>query len=293
MSTTWINRGHLYAPHVTPVIADCRFTVTPTNGLGITALKGQAAQNVFMHTSTTPSAGPNGLINPNPAAGIIMVQLADNFTQLYGVTATITSPLSGSSLNVDLSDAALTVGALYVITALGTTTAADWKALGVPSGVAAAVGVSFVALAVGVGVGTGTVQAPAAAGSAIDHVELVGSPTLMLGPTPVGGSPNVGAWVMLRTMAKTVTAGAYTPAGTISRGNIPVATGTAGDAVTNNAGTLNSTGGQDLTVDLQTFTGSAASLTATSADVQAAPATGTIIRLALYLNQSSVLIAGE
>lgn len=50
---------------------------------------------------------------------------------------------------------------------------------------------------------------------------------------------------------------AGTPAGSISAGVIPVTAGTAGDAVTNNAGVLESTGGQDLAVNAQTFTGSA------------------------------------
>lgn len=281
MATTWINRGHLYAPHVTPVIADCRFTVTPTNGLGITALKGQAVQNVFMHTSTTPSAGPNGLVNPNPAAGIIMVQLADNYTQIYGCDATISSPNSGTPILVIASGAALSVGSLYVITLLGTSTAADWIALGVPRGVTPAIGVAFVALATGAGTGSGAVQAPATAGSAIDHVELVGSPTTMLGPVPVGGSPNVGAWIMLRAMAKTVsgtaaaqilTMASYTPAGTNNGASPPIFAGTPA---------------------VLTGTNAASAITATSVNAQTAPATGSIIRLCLYLNQSSVQIAGE
>lgn len=237
MSTTWINRGHLYAPHVTPVIADLAFTVDNTNGLGITGLVGQAAQSVFMHTTTTPSRAPNGQLNPNPEVGVILVQLSDNFTRVYSAIPTIVSPNSGSSLNVDASDAALTVGKLYVIQTLGTTTAADWRALGLPAGIIPAVGASFVALVTGSGTGTGTVQLPAAAGSTINHIEMVGKPHLMLGPTPVGGSPNVGAWVMLRTLAAT-----------------------------------NST---------------------TTTLVNTAPAAGTVIKLALYLNQSSVTVAGE
>lgn len=50
---------------------------------------------------------------------------------------------------------------------------------------------------------------------------------------------------------------AITPAGSVAAGNIAVATGTAGDAVTNNAGTLNSVGGQDVAVAAQAFTGTA------------------------------------
>lgn len=237
MATTWINRGHLYAPHVTPVIADCAFIVTPTNGLGITSLVGQAAQNVFMHTSTTPTTGPNGLLNPNPQNGVILVQLADNFTRVYGCFATLVSPNSGSSLNVDASDAALTVGNLYVIQTLGTSTAADWRALGLPVGVAPAVGAAFIAAATGAGTGTGTVQAPAAAGSAVSHIEMVGKPHLMLGPTPIGGSPNVGAWVMLQVLGAT----------------------------------------NSSTTTLQ----------------KTAPAAGTAIKLVMYMNQSSVTVAGE
>ena len=95
MSTTWINRGHLYCPHVTPVLVDCNFVVDPTNGngLGIRNLKGQGVQNVFMHTSATPGKGPNGLLNPNPASGLIMIQFADNFTRYYGGFSGFVSPV--------------------------------------------------------------------------------------------------------------------------------------------------------------------------------------------------------
>ncbi len=263
MSTTWINRGHMYAPHVTPVIADCSFTVTATNGLGITNLKGQAAQNVFMHTSTTPARGNNNVLNPNPEAGVILVQLSDNYTRLYDVGATITSPNSGTPIAILASGANLTLNRLYVITVLGTSTAADWLALGVPPGITAAVGVHFIAKATGAGVGSGSVQVPATAGSAIDHVELVGLQSNMLGPVPVGGSPNVGGWVMLRTMGKLLTMASYTPAGTNDSGTPPL------------------------------FTGTPAVLTGTATNTQVAPAAGTIIRLSMYLNQSSVVVAGE
>lgn len=51
----------------------------------------------------------------------------------------------------------LIVGNRYVITAVGTTTDANWTTLGLPSGTYAAVGVSFTAAATGAGSGTGTV----------------------------------------------------------------------------------------------------------------------------------------
>lgn len=235
MSTTWINRGHLYSPHVTPVLADLTFTVDATNGLGITGLKGQAVQNVFMHTSTTPTRGPNGKLNPNPAAGYALIQLSDNYTRVYSVLPTIQAPVTGSALNVDASDAALTAGIPYQIVTLGTTTAADWLALGVQPGVTAAVGVSFVALATGAGTGTGTVKA--LGNSGLSHIELLGNSNLTAGPVPAGGSPNVGAYILISLLG----------------------------ATSSSVTTL----------------------------IPTAPAAGTIINLAMYLNQSSVLVAGE
>lgn len=192
MSTTWINRGHMFAPHKQPVMVDCHFQVDSTNALGITSLKGQGVSNVFMHTSTTPGRGSNGYLNPNPAAGNIAVQLSDNFSQLYQMMHAMKGPVTGSNIVIT---AGLTVGVVYQITVLGTSTAADWLAVGVPPGITPALGVSFIAISTGAGAGTGAVKALVSSG--IDHIEIAGDPTLMLGPIPVGGSPNVGGWINL------------------------------------------------------------------------------------------------
>lgn len=290
MSTTWINRGHFYVPHVTPVLVDCNFVVDATNGLGITSLKGQGVQNVFMHTSTTPATGNNGFVNPNPANGLIVVQLADNFNRLYSSFSQVQAPVTGSALAVNAT--ALTVGVAYQITVLGGATAADWVALGVPRGVTAAVGVSFVALATGAG-SDAVSKVKAIGNSGVSGIEVVGNPNLSINPVPVGGTPHVGGWLLLQCLGSTFTAAAYTPAGTISVGVIPVATGTAGDAVTNNAGVLNSVGGQDVSLNAQTFTGTAASLSGTITQSLAAPTASSVISLAFYLSQSSVVVAGE
>lgn len=205
MSTTWINRGHFYVPHVTPVLVDCNFIVDSTNGngLGIRSLKGQGVQNVFMHTSTTPGKGPNGYLNPNPAVGYIVVQLADNFQRYYGGFSGFAPPLSGSNVNIDASDAALSVGGAYTIVSVGTSTAADWLAVGVPPGVTPAVGVSFIAIATGAGVGTGHVQILKAGLSVAYGIELVGDPNQSISPIPVGGSPNVGGWLNFAAVGPT------------------------------------------------------------------------------------------
>lgn len=224
MSTTWINRGHFYSPHVTPVIADLNFVVDSTNGngLGIRSLKGQAVQNVFMHTSSTPGRGPNGQLNPNPAAGYILIQLSDNYTRAYGGFTSIVPPVSGTPLT------ATTAGLAYIIVSLGTASLAQWRAAGVPAGVTPKVGVSFIAIQSATIGGSAAVEVPGS--SLIDHVETIGDSNLSLGPVPVGGSPNVGGWVLLQAMLNTTVT---------------------------------------------------------------APADNTVLAICLYLNQSSVLVAGE
>ena len=206
-------------PHVTPVLVDCNFTVDPANGngLGIHGLKGQGVSNVFMHTSATPGAGPNGVLNPNPAAGIITVQLTDNFSRYYGGFSGFSPPVSGTPIVVTAAGAALTPGVVYIITSLGTTTAADWTTLGVPIGVIPAVGVSFVALVTGAGVGSGAVEIPAAAYANAVDIELIGDPNLMLSPVPIGGSPHVGGWLNFATI--TVVGGA-TVQSTLTTGTV-------------------------------------------------------------------------
>lgn len=192
MSTTFINRGHFYAPHVKPVIIDCNFIVDSTNGngLGIRSLKGQGVLNVFMNTSSTPGKGPNGKLSPNPAAGYILVQLADNYQRYFGGFSGFEGPLTSTSTT------STTAGSSYVITSLGTATPAQWLAAGVPVGVTPAVGVAFIAIATGSIGGSATVGIPSASG--VDHIELVGDPNTSLGPVPVGGSPNFGGWLLFQ-----------------------------------------------------------------------------------------------
>lgn len=185
----WASGGKIYSMHVSPVLLDCNFIVDSTNsaGLGIRSLKGPAVQAVYMNTSATPAAG-----NPNPAAGTILVELADNFNRSYGIKAAcIQSPLSGSPLT------SVTSGIAYVITVVGTTTAAQFQAKGLPRGITPAVGVAFVARASGALGGTGSVQIAAAAGSNIASIEILGDPNATLAPTPTANQ-GFGASIVLQ-----------------------------------------------------------------------------------------------
>lgn len=168
------NIQFLYNPHNKGTLLDCSFTVASSDsaGLGITGLQASGRiASVYMHTSATAAAG-----NPNPESGIIIVNLQDNYNKYLAHAASFEVPLSGSSVSIS---SGLTQYDPYVITALGTSTQANWEAVGVPSHITAAVGVSFIASTSSAGTGTGTVQAPAASGAGIFNLALIGNPSLM------------------------------------------------------------------------------------------------------------------
>lgn len=196
-----LNGKSVYQNISKPCEVNLSFVVTATNGLGITSLKSNGyVRNVFMHTSTTPTAN-DGYTNPNPAVGYAWIQLKNNFNYFVNCLSCITSPYSGSDVKIDNS--AMTAGQAYVITTLGNATAAKWLAIGVPPGITPAVGVSFIALTNG-GAGnvlTSRVQVPAAAGSTITKLEVVGDPNASLANVSV--APNGGAWILVQFLAAT------------------------------------------------------------------------------------------
>lgn len=106
------NYGKYYGFQSKPVLLDLQFTVDATNGKGVSSISGQGVQNVFMHTSTTPSGG-----NPNPANGYALIQLNYNYTRVYGGPWNALPPLTGSNLAINGS--ALTAGIPYQITDVG------------------------------------------------------------------------------------------------------------------------------------------------------------------------------
>lgn len=196
------NVGRVWSGHVAPVTLDVTFTISnsDTAGLGIVAgsLKGPGILNVFAHTTQTPGVGNStpgypAPTNPNPAAGTLMVQLDGNYTAYRIGHYQFRTVATGTNVAVDSTS--LTIGNPYTITVLGTSTAADWLALGLPFGVTATVGASFVALATGAGAGSGQVQAPVATGTKIDAIEVIGNPT-MSAPQGVGATP--GMWIILQ-----------------------------------------------------------------------------------------------
>lgn len=169
------NAGHHYSNIVKPIQLDLSFVVNAadTAGLGITSLKSNGyVQNVFMHTGATPGSN-NGYTNPNPASGICIVQLRNNFNAFLGATASITSTTQTST---KIDNSALTAGVVYVISIVGNSTTAQWQAVGLPPGVTPAVGAAFVATSVGAGANTSTSRVQVSHLSGVATMEWIGNP---------------------------------------------------------------------------------------------------------------------
>lgn len=216
--------GAKYFTNVTkPMDVNLKFTVTSTNGLGITSLKSNGfVESVFMHTSTTPGS-VNGVTNPNPAAGYALITFKNNFNYFLGSFSGQVAPTTSNSTS------SVVAGSVYVITALGTTTLAQWLAKGLPPGFTPAVGQAFVAIATGAIGGTGTVGIPAAPSAF--NLSVIGNPDTLLNNLQI--SKNAGAKLLVQFSTESATSGAltltmnsYTPAGTNDGGTPPIFTGT-------------------------------------------------------------------
>lgn len=288
-----LNGKSYYTNVAKPEDTNLTFTVTPTNGLGITSLKSNGyVRNVFMHTSTTPTAN-DGYTNPNPLAGFAAIQFKNNFNYYLNGFAQFQAPTTGS---VKIDNTALTAGQVYIITTLGNATLAKWQAIGVPPGITPAVGVSFIALSNGGSGNTLTSRVSTPTTSGIFGVEVVGTPNTMLASSNIAS--NGGAWLLVQFMGATFT----------------------GSALGNHAHDLLIKGGQaaSTTNDVATYAGpligkqeatdativggsatnggvqnaSAGTPAGTLALAIVAPATGSIISMKLSYDASSVTIDG-
>lgn len=182
------NAGHYYSNIVMPQEVDLSFTVAATNGLGITSLKSNGwVRNVFMHTSTTPTEN-DGVTNPNPAAGICIVQLKQNFNVFLGMSYSFQAPGTGGAVTTTVANTT------YIIGVLGTTTAAQWSAVGLQPGFTAAVGQVFTATASQAIGGTGSVLALGTSG--ILGAEVISNPTVQIANSSIAA--NGGAYVFVQ-----------------------------------------------------------------------------------------------
>lgn len=189
-------QNKLYSFNKYPVLLTCTWAVDNTNPAGVVSVAGRGVKAIWMNSSA-PSAA-----NPNPAAGLVQVELQDPYNGLLNMMCSLRGPVTGANLT------SVTAGIAYQITAVGTTTEAQWIARGLPVGIVANVGDVFVCNSTGALGGTGTVKALAASG--IDHMDLVSdSLNLQRQNSPVNGG---GIVILAARNAGTLTAPA---AGTV------------------------------------------------------------------------------
>lgn len=183
-----LNGKSCYQNIAKPMSTWVNLTVTPTNGAGVTSLKSNGyLEYAFMHTSTTPSS-VNGHLNPNPPNGFLLMSIRNNaFNSFVGVRGSVVAtPTSTGTTST-------TANSPFVITALGSATAAQWLAVGLPAGMTAAVGQSFIATATQAIGGSATVGVPGV--SNVGAISIVGDPTVMVGNSNI--AQNSGAQIML------------------------------------------------------------------------------------------------
>lgn len=287
-----LNGKSIYENVAKPTVTNLQFTVTPTNGLGVTSVKSNGyVRNVFMHTSTTPASN-DGYTNPNPANGFALVQFTNNFNYYLSGLFQAQAPVTGS---VKIDNTALTAGQAYVISTLGDASLATWQGVGLPIGIVPAVGVSFIATGTGGSgnVSTSRVSTPTTSG--VLGCEVVGTPNLSIASSNI--ATNGGAWLLLQFMGGAFTGSALgTHTHSLLLKNAAVADG----ATTRvNAGTnlLGANTGSDITVAGGGANGGVVAVTAGTpagsiALTAAAPATGSVIMLQFKHDASTVTIDG-
>lgn len=264
------NGAKYFTNITTPQIVNASFIVDSTNALGIRSLKSNGyIESIFMDTSTTPGV-VNGVTNPDPLPGYALVTFKNNFNKFIGsFSGQVITPTSTGTTSV-------TVKNIYVITSLGTTSLAQWRAKGLPAGFTPAVGVAFVATATGALGGTGTVGIPGV--PLATQVSIVGDANTTIRSSAV--AQYSGAQVLLQfsrlvpsgtIAAPTLTMDSYTPQGTNDVAAPPIFTGTPA---------------------VLTGTISAPVFTNTSVFAVAAPANETVVQLQFQFDASSVTIDG-
>ncbi len=302
-----LNGKSLYTNVTKPQYVWLNFVVDNTNGngWGIRSPKSNGyVEYVFMNTQETPGS-QNGHTNPNPAAGFAVICFKNNFNYyLGGFTGQVIAPANTSTTSV-------TAGSVYQITTLGTTTLAQWQAVGFPSGFTPAVNATFVATASQAIGGSGTVGTPGV--PVASTITVVGDPNQTIANSNIAS--NAGAIIIVQFSALSVsgTIGALTFTGsalgnhthTLNLANAAVSDGatTRVNAGTNllgantgsniaiagggtNGGIANASAGTPAgTINTPAFTNS-------SAFVATAPANNTVIAMQFCFDGSSVTIDG-
>lgn len=190
-----LNGKSIYMNITKPIFVFCNFIVDSTNGngYGVRSVKSNGyIESVFMNTSATPGK-IGGYTNPNPIAGYAQVRFKNNFNYYLGGFSGWAAPLGSTSTT------SVTATHVYAITSLGTTTLAQWQAVGLPQGFIPTVGQAFVATASQAIGGTGTVGVSGVPTTQI--LSVVGDPTQTLNNSNI--ATNAGANLLVEFFAAT------------------------------------------------------------------------------------------
>lgn len=182
----WLS-NKMYQMQAYPCLVTVSFVVDNTLPNGVNFVKGGGIEAVYMNTSA-PVAG-----NPNPEPGVIVIELQDSYNRLLGGFFQAASPVDG------VNSLSTVAGQLCVIVSLGTATAAQWLAAGVPAGVTPAVGVAFVPLQTALIGGGAVVQGLSTSGVA--SVEACGNGNLSI--SRLDSEVNGGGLVYLQALDST------------------------------------------------------------------------------------------
>ncbi len=231
--------------------------------------------------------------NPSAPAGVFSYTATGTTT--VTVVSTVTQPLPGGP-----ADGVIPTGFTFAVTK-SKSNIQNWQNVGLPRGILPAVGVSFVATATGDSTGgtsSGLVKVPGVSG--VLTAEVIGDPNLSLGPIPMGGSPNVGGWIMVQFMGGVLTGSALAAhshdllviggQAASTTNDVAIYSGPifGKEAATNSTvlGSASATNGGVLAASAGTPAG-AVSFAAT------APTDGSVVGMSFVVEAGSMIIAGE
>ena len=247
--------------------------------------------------SATVSISYRAVGSPNPASGLIFVNLQDNYNRYFFGTSQSLSPLSGVSITVS-TGSALTVGNAYTITGLGTTSLENWITIGVPRGIVPAVGVTFIAAATS-GTGTGTVQASLDSG--VDKIELLGNPnpTLTSNAATVLGVSS-GAYLLFQALSTnvvaatgTTTSGQATVTGIASTAEMRPGQSISGAGIPLGATIVSVDSATAITISANATASATVPISVGPASTLTAPVAGSTINMSFFLSNTKIQNQGE
>lgn len=178
----------------------------PQDGTVVIPAQGPAIPIIFTVSSANATSGAIYTDGSGHLYNVAVTLASGTSLQTTGIGAPIGATLSKVS---GTGDASITFSSAVAGFATGfgfaqtvsDTNLGDWQAVGLPKGLVPTVGQSFIATATGAGASTGQVHAPGISG--IGSIEVIGDPNQSFAPQPQGGSPHVGAWVLVQFLSAT------------------------------------------------------------------------------------------